>query len=219
MSERIGIVCEGLTDFYIISGVAALFFPYATFNLIQPDSSLNNNLGVHGGGWTGVLKWCRQFGKQPIMQDLLIFHLDADVVQKNYGDGNFRQQDVESYPLLPFACSCPPASNAADYLTLCLKAWLGKEHLPQNWIMCIPSRAIEAWVIAGKNLVLSRGQDLECLDNPKIRLQQSPWQHRLRNSSEYRKFAQSIDDSMWREIRSKCSQAEAFHQSISSICS
>lgn len=139
-------VTEGPTDQVVIEGLITNWLGKEDFipRHIQPPSSaytdgLNTNLS---DGWKGVLAWCEgkridgPTGRDEAIKlaDCLIIHTDADVAT----DADFKSPT--------FAGTCPPASNATNWVRHHLAASLGN-NLPSKVVLCVPAKDLEAWVI------------------------------------------------------------------------
>lgn len=158
MSELvIALVAEGKTDRVVIEAAlnAILNRPFV-LNLLQPETSEPfGAAGPHGGGWGGVYRWCQQLVsmQQPITStlsrfDMVVLHIDADVAGLKYEDANITNGPGD----LPCECPCPPPSDTVRALYGVMAGWLGLQSLsalPPNWLLCIPSKCTESWVIAG----------------------------------------------------------------------
>lgn len=79
--------------------LAALLPRSFVLTLIQPEPTRPEL----GGGWCGVLKWCREFQRRgygaleddpTLLFDVMILHLDADVADKSYADITSRWEVV-----------------------------------------------------------------------------------------------------------------------------
>jgi len=82
--------------------------------------------------------------------DLFVIHVDADVAENSYSDGGPAVEN-DAGGLAPLPCSqpCPPPAGAADELRKCVLAWLGLVQVGPRTVLCVPSKAIEAWLAAG----------------------------------------------------------------------
>jgi hypothetical protein len=104
-------------------------------------------------------------------------------------------------------------------MRLRLVAWLGLKTLGPKTVLCVPSKAIEAWLAAG---VLDDAHallnGLECTVNISDRLAQLPLSQRISKSQRsYRRHQASLIES-WASVRTRCSQAERFSLDISAAC-
>lgn len=182
-SLRIGLVCEGPTDFVVIEAALRSILgtdrPFV-LNALQPEgSAVFGNLGT---GWGGVYRWCQQaagngggrLGNFRLLfstHDLLILHIDADVAGKKYQDGNLIPKPTDAP--LPCEMACPPAHATTSELRRVLLSWGNEQAVPYKTILCIPSKSIEAWVIAAlfpDDRMLK--SEPECYPDPESRLRQ-----------------------------------------------
>jgi hypothetical protein len=173
-----------------------------------------------GGGWSGVLRWCRGFAgrgcarldKDPTLPDcdLIIVHLDADVAGNTYAEGHV-EQAAQGLAPIPDPCPCPPPSATTDNIRNCLHDWLGLQNIGPRTVLCVPSKAIDAWLAAG---VLADGHallnGLECKMGLEAKLAGLPLAERInKRQLEYRKRAPSVTR-RWDTVKRICSQAERF---------
>lgn len=140
--SRIHVVCEGPTDTEVIRAVLERHLDRFILTQIQPEQSLfAGDAGPHGGGWKGVRAWCELVRSQGGLAasgahstgDVLVVHVDADIA----GDAEI-------------ACTapCPPPDATVNALRRVVLAWLGETDVPARLVLCIPSQATEAWVLA-----------------------------------------------------------------------
>ncbi len=175
-SLKIAVVAEGPTDFVFIDSALNAILAGKTFVTTQLQPSGSVAFGDFGGGWGGVYRWCKQNGSNGISEllaerfDAVILHLDADVADANYANSNI----TPSLSDLPIPCgpNRPPAQLPCSALRKVALSWLG--HLPfnQKFAFCIPSMAIEGWLvpILFPKDILSISADPECYPNPASRL-------------------------------------------------
>jgi len=162
-----------------------------------------------------VSKWtprCTQF-------DLVIIHLDADVAGKQYADcGPAVAQAAAALQGLPCEQACPPPLNTVAALEVVLLSRLGIAAVGPMSLLCIPSKASDAWLAAGKlpaGHALLNG--LECHPNLEVALSQLPICQRIRKAvREYRSHAETITQN-WQTVRDHCTQACAFEQRMQPI--
>jgi hypothetical protein len=173
-----------------------------------------------------VLKWCQQFASRsqaslevdPTLAgfDLYVIHLDADVADQSYADGGHAiAQASDGWPSLPCSLPCPPATDSVNELRKRLIAWLGLGDLGRKTVMCVPSKASEAWLAAG---VLAEDHELldtlECNASVARRLAGLPKQDRIRKSQlEYQNHAGTLTRNWARVVRT-CTQAQRFHSDL-----
>lgn len=227
---RIALVAEGTTDYILIEEALKAILRQRTFvlTLLQPDTSdAFGGAGVHGGGWGGVYRWCRKVSGMDFavnlnpsltMFDLVILHLDADVAGMRYQDANI----YDGFDDLPCQLPCPPAAATVNNLRRVMANWLGlPETAPDQWVFCIPSKSIEAWLVAAlygqteTNLI----QDIECYPGLESWLAQRPIREgRLirRNRKQVKMYRQKapILGSAWGEVCRHCTQAARFDKKI-----
>ncbi|HRD72544.1 MAG TPA: hypothetical protein PK027_09425 [Aquimonas sp.] len=223
---RIALICEGCTDLIIIEAAlkAVLQRPFVLTQL-QPEPTRQEM----GGGWGGVFKWCQEFRRRgadsiemdPTLSqfDLVIIHLDADVAGKQYADcGPAVAQAAAALQGLPCEQACPPPLNTVAALEVVLLSWLGIAAVGPMSLLCIPSKASDAWLAAAKlpaGHALLNG--LECHPNLEVALSQLPIGQRIRKAvREYRSHAETITQN-WQTVRDHCTQACAFEQRMQPI--
>lgn len=225
MSElRVALMAEGPTDSVLIEAalMAILDRPF-TLTTLQPEST-RPRLGT---GWCGVFKWCREFAARSYASleadptlpgfDLFVIHVDADVAEKSYADGGAPLvAAAQGLPSLPCARPCPPPTGAADELRTRMLAWLGLVQVGPRTVLCVPSKAIEAWLAAG---VLEKPHpllsELECKSNLETQLARLPKKKRIKRKSEkeYREHASSVTRE-WARVTQTCTQAVRFHSEV-----
>ena len=221
MSEwRIALVAEGLTDFIVIEAALKAILPEPfILTLLQPEATRPDL----GGGWGGVLKWCREFQSRgaatlesdPTLArfDLFIIHLDADVAGKSYADLAVTAR--ADWGHLPCQRECPPPDNTVEALRAVLCSWLGNVQPTHTTVLCMPAQSTEAWLAAGvypENATLLA--DVECTATMESRLGSLPKRTRIKKSGrEYRTHVRTLVGN-WASVREICSQADVFHCSV-----
>lgn len=222
MSElRIALVVEGDTDTVIIESALRALIP-TTFTLSQlhPEKT-RPKLGT---GWGGVLRWSLDFAERgyPSLEtdptlpgfDLFIIHVDADVAEDSYQNVSpkfVEEANNRRWPQLPCSFPCPPPDGSADAMRSRLLAWAGLTAPGPKTILCVPSKASEAWLVAA---VFGQGHtiasNLDCNLDLETRLRVLPKAERVKkNTLEYRKHSRRITFA-WASVREQCSQAERF---------
>lgn len=228
---RIGMVVEGPTDVIVLqAGLSAFLQTSFTLVRLQPETPPTDK----STGWGGVYRWCRQVAslhsetldKNPVLQafDLIIIHVDADVAQKTYASASI-EDPVEKD--LPCDCPCPPASDTANALRKVVTQWLSPTKIEPNGVVCIPSKSIEAWVVAAVY-----GQtdpdvlhDLECNLNLDTYLHKQPAKKRLirshngrlrKNRKEYERIEANVLKN-WELVCRHCPQAKQFQATVEMI--
>ncbi|ONN67583.1 hypothetical protein [Herbaspirillum sp. VT-16-41] len=223
---RIALISEGPTDFIIIEAAlkSVLQRPFVLTQL-QPEPTRPEM----GGGWGGVFKWCQEFrlrGAASIetdatlsVFDLVIIHLDADVAGRQYADcGPAVEQAAANLQALPCDRPCPPPVDTVAALEMVLLSWLGIAAAGPKSLLCIPSKASDAWLAAAalpSEHVLLTG--LECRLDLERALSQLPKGQKIKKSvREYRSRAEAITQK-WQQVKDHCTQACVFEQRIQPI--
>ncbi|EFL52991.1 conserved hypothetical protein [Solidesulfovibrio fructosivorans JJ]] len=229
MSDKaIGVIAEGITDFYIIeAALNAILTESFTVNLIQPEEPM----GCTGGGWPGVYRWCRQvsaaggetLASSPLLSeyDIIIIHLDADVSTSQYSDGNITDNPNND---LPCQINWPPICDTIDRLVAVVEGWLSPLVIDPHSVLCIPSFCTESWVavgVFGKN-DRSILNDIEFYDKIYQYLHGMPSRQRLvgtkdgkfkKNTQKYKVNRSTITEN-WDFIKEHCLQARDFSNSV-----
>jgi hypothetical protein len=165
---RVGIVCEGSTDFAVLRVVCtALLGPKDLIvTLLQPrldllaararasrrgsaplSSALPDSPSTPGGGWQGVRQFLQQTGRTLAAsgQDLIVVHVDADIrhlpeIRKHLG-----------------------ADTGGDLTPLCdhVKVWMPGS-VPESVVIVLPREATEAWLCA----MTTHRADVEAIPRP-----------------------------------------------------
>lgn len=225
---HIALVAEGPTDHVIIEAAlkAILSRPFV-LTLLQPEQTRPDL----GSGWGGVLKWCLEFSKRnfgsfaadPLFSqfDFIIVHLDADVAEKSYADcGAGIEAASKDLPPLPCGKSCPPPGDTVKELQAVMLGWLGIAGMDTKSVLCIPSKASEAWLAAAvlplEHRLLS---GIECRLDFETQLAGLSRSLKIRKSTrEYRQRSATLSKE-WASIKTLCSQAIAFENAIHAIVS
>ena len=221
---RVAIISEGPTDLVILEAALTAILAPRTFipTLIQPDLATQPQLGA---GWCGVLKWCDQFRARnsPSLEDdatleqydLFVVHIDADVADKSYSNCGQRSAGG-NLASLPCSDPCPPPEATTVKLRKVLLSWLGMATCGQRTVLCIPSKASEAWLVAGLYP-----------DDPPANIECIPdwdgWLGQLKKAVRFRKSKRDYQeraDSMiakWESVKSLCSQAKTFDDEVTAV--
>lgn len=228
MSElQIVLVAEGPTDQIIIEAAlkAIIRCPFVITRL-QPEETRPEM----GAGWGGVLKWCHDISKQhhdildthPLLSfrpvDLIILHIDADVSDKSYGDCGLSYPEMSmahSWKPLPCRMPCPPSVNTCNELQQTLKSWLDPVIPGPKTTMCIPSEAIDTWLLVAVHN--SHMANVECQPDPDTSLAQLPKSKRIKKSKFAYSNAADLITTRWNLITSCCQQALSFQQNVQQI--
>lgn len=220
---RIALISEGPTDFIVIeAALKAVLQRSFVLSQLQPEPTRPEI----GGGWGGVFKWCQEFRRRGALSietdstlsqfDLVIIHLDADVAGKVYADCGPAVAEAAAALLgLPCAQPCPPPLNTVVALEAVLLSWIGIAAVGPKSLLCIPSKASDAWLAAA---ILPVGHalltGLECHLNLEMALSQLPKGQKLKKTTrEYRTHAGSIAK-QWHQVKNHCTQADVFEQRI-----
>lgn len=224
---RIALVAEGWTDRSVIEATIAALLAGRSYdlNLLQPeDPAATAPFGVKRPvGWGGVFRWCRESVNRAgqlrgdvllASYDKVILHLDADVADGNYAGAHI--QDAPDPNDLPCGQACPPPSATTNSLRVVLLRWAGETNTPPSVVLCIPSKSLEAWVLAAiypQDAAVTNG-NLECRATPANLLQAKPVNERLVRSGkkvrERYEARQADVTTAWPLVRQVCSEAERF---------
>lgn len=234
---NIGTVVEGPTDRLVIKSIINSICPgeHRFFDL-QPQGA-GDTFNEMGTGWKGVQHWCKETWKihgsslEMILNegseaplDLLIIHLDADIVLENDLQAGMGDP-IEGIPL-----PCPPASQNAQAIRPVVIRWLNLDTLPNRVILAIPSQDTENWTFAALHPTdgLCQNVDYECIqegrtrnNHPAYRLTLEEYgKHLKRDGSRikkpvnlYRPIADQVGIN-WETVCRICTQASAFHQAV-----
>ncbi len=225
---RIALIAEGETDYVIIESALRAICPRPfVLNRLQPEPTRPE----FGGGWGGVLKWCRDFRtrgydsleEDPTLElyDFFILHLDADVAHMSYADVSpaiEEEAQTAGWGRLPCFQPCPPAEATVMSLQAVLYSWLGVVAVGDRTVLCMPSKSTETWLaisVYPENHRLLEG--LECALNMEGRLKNLPLAKRIKKKvREYQKHATTVH-SEWHHVRQHCTQAETFHRNCTDV--
>lgn len=222
---RVALVAEGPTDAIVIEAALAALLPRPfVLTQLQPEPTYPKM----GTGWGGVLRWCLELAARghsrleddPTLPgfDLFILHVDADVAERAYEDVSpeiaalARQR---AWPPLPSPAPCPPPSGSADAIRARLLAWAGLREPGPRTLLCVPSKATDAWLAAA---VLEEAsallRDLECNLTLEARLAALPLRARIKKTPrEYRARQRTVTEA-WDTVRARCSQAQRFSTEV-----
>jgi hypothetical protein len=218
---RVALVAEGPTDGVVIEAALKALLPRPfVLTQLQPESTRPKI----GTGWGGVLRWCADFATRrharleddPTLTgfDLFVIHADADIAEAAYPDVSEEVADLakeQGWPVLPSQLPCPPASGSADTVRGCLRAWTGLHAPGPKTILCVPSKAVDAWLAAA---CLNDGHPLltnvECNRNVEATLANLPMATRIKKTMREYRAKQPQIASSWARVRTRCTQAERF---------
>jgi hypothetical protein len=227
---RIALVGEGPTDAVIIEAAlkALLKRPFVLTQL-QPEPTRPKL----GNGWGGVLRWCREFASRGFTQfeidptladfDLIVIHLDADVAEDEYSNVSndiANEASTSGWPTLPNSVGCPPPTGSVGVVRALPLAWAGTIGLGQKTVLCVPSKAVEAWLVAALfdagHTLLNR---LECNLNIATQLAAQPKSTKVKKTVPgYRALEKKVVEK-WQLVRQRCSQADRFSQEVEKVLS
>lgn len=153
--------------------------------------------------------------------DLFVLHSDADVAEAAYANVSpevAARASARGWPALPNHVQCPPANGSADIVRTCLCSWAGISTLGPRTVLCVPSKAVDAWLAAA---VLKSAHHLigglECNLNLEAQLAVLPKAARVKKTKrEYRTHAKQIADA-WPTVRQRCAQAERFSKDVQAV--
>jgi hypothetical protein len=224
----VALVAEGPTDAVVIEAALKALLPRPfVLTQLQPEPTRPKL----GAGWGGVLRWCLDFATRgharfeddPTLPgfDLFVVHIDADVAEKRYADVSDEIADLagqRGWPTLPNVIQCPPPSGSADAMRTCLLAWAGMPVPGPKTVLCVPSKAVEAWLTAATfddGHALQNG--LECNLNVESQLKALPVPQRIKKTSrDYRARERTIAEA-WPVVRQRCTQAERFSTDVAAV--
>lgn len=129
---RVGIVCEGRTDFILLEQVALAVFGPCVVDPLQPLRDQLDPARWDPAGWTLVKQWCEGRGAEGIVDEMALGGMDALVVQV---DGDL----------------CGRAGLPAERAALCRvirRAWMGAETALPGVVVCIPTMSTDTWLLA-----------------------------------------------------------------------
>lgn len=239
MNRVIGIVCEGPTDYEVLSRIVDLVTGDDNeYRRLQPEESL---AGEFGNGWKGVWKWCESYGpflynymtKATPQLDCIIVHMDGDVSRKEKevhcvcSIGSCGQAG-HVHPLTCTICKsgkCPVALPCASHETTgdalhlhdLIVSWLCKSENKLPIIITVPCDSIDTWV------AVSYGDITEnCERYP------DPWRSIITRSASYHSIRvrghkkhvqvyQVLSDNIcenWDTVKKFCMQAQVFESAI-----
>jgi len=225
---RVALVAEGPTDAVVIEAALKALLPRPfVLTQLQPEPTRPKM----GAGWGGVLRWCLDFATRgharleddPSLPgfDLFVVHADADVVEGAYADVSVDLENVATqrgWPALPIGVPCPPASGSVGAVRGCLLSWAGLGAPGPKTVICVPSKAIDAWLAAA---TLDHGHallaGLECNLNLDRQLAALPNAQRIKKTRrEYLAHEKTITVA-WPVVRQRCTQADRFSTDIAAV--
>ena len=133
-------VCEGPTDRAILEAVLDSYVEdYQPIAVQPPASQVGGAAGPFGGGWKGVQAWCTSEVRDEARWSALLENVDMVIVQVD--------ADVAGEAEVDRAKPCPPPTASADEVRALVLEWLGRDTLPKQVVLCVPSMASETWAL------------------------------------------------------------------------
>jgi hypothetical protein len=225
---RVALVAEGPTDAVVTGGALKALLPRPfVLTQLQPEPTRPKM----GTGWGGVVRWCLDFAMRgharfeddPTLPgfDLFVVHADADVAEAAYTDVSADVASLatlQGWPVLPNRAPCPPASGSADAVRDCLLSWTRLGAPGPKTILCVPSKAIDAWLVAAafdNGHALLTG--LECNLDVEGQLGILPKAQRIKKTRrEYLAYERAVT-AAWPVVRQRCTQAERFSTDVAAV--
>jgi len=240
----VGIVSEGPTDQIVLKSILEeiSISNHIDFEIhpIHPKYDAISNTWDRGG-WGLVYNWCKETLKiygsldsfiKNTQIDILVLQIDADIMYKSYSSCKSITPVQTDYPL-PITTPCPAPNgtctipcHAIMAIPELLKSWLLSKQLPNNVVLCTPSKSMDAWVVAAMPICIfnKRNKDestfnkilanLECFNNPETcyefsdRIGKSP--------RSYYQYKQTIFNNV-KIMLQKCVMAQTFYSSFLNV--
>ncbi|MBP7125458.1 hypothetical protein KBD49_03720 [Myxococcota bacterium] len=211
---RLLVVCEGPTDLALLEAAFGCRLDDYVVTVLQPERSTLQSLGPHGGGWKGVRAWCEQVREQGglghllTQGDVLVLHADADIADD---------------PEVGCRKPCPPASDTTDAVRGVIRGWLGANRIPDRVVLCVPSKATEAWVFVALFPDDPKVAGIECRDAPESLLVGRHPRLVRRKGSEYRKDRRTYESlkdrfrERWQDVTERCSEAARYDADVAAV--
>lgn len=142
---RVGIICEGSTDFVVLEALAQDLLPADECVLLHPDFDKLRATGL-ASGWQGVRKFLQTSAAALglAVYDAFIIQVDASV-RKGLELTHSEEEGFESL----------------EPLREHVRGWAA-EGLPESAIIVLPREELEAWLVAAHTNV----KDVEALEDP-----------------------------------------------------
>jgi hypothetical protein len=210
---RVGIVCEGIHDFPMLSSLISELASEAGITDIEcdplqptPDASSKKS---GDGGWPKVVSWCQAnsgraldtYLRAPLFDgeavyDFIVVHLDGDIAQvcaERFGE--------------PIGID-PQVDERVQALTNLISTWLAPpaEHL-QKIKPAVPTQKTESWILAGLS---ANTHDWESVESKSILLDETGFlDGRPGKADHYRYLAGQLKGRAG-TIRARCRSFELF---------
>ncbi len=186
---RIALVAEGVTDHIAIDAALKAMLGARPYRLQSLPPEESDAFRTYGGGWAKVYRWCHdaaaeaggRLGANTLVFgsfDMLLLHVDADVAEKSYQD--FNQTPTATDVALPCNAPCPPASDTTQALLKVVLSWCNEPTVPDRMVVCIPSKATDAWLITALFPDDAIIAGIECMNDPAGWLERRPIAQRVR---------------------------------------
>jgi hypothetical protein len=153
---RVGIICEGSTDFVVLEALALELLPAEECVQLHPDFDRLRVSGdaAHAPGWQGVRKFLQTSGPALglLVYDLLLIQVDASIRK-----------------LKELKLACPEGegdeSETLDSLRAHVESWAADE-LPESAVVVLPREELETWLVAAHTNL----KTVESLEDPAAEL-------------------------------------------------
>jgi hypothetical protein len=149
---RVGIICEGSTDFTVIEALALDLLPANECVQLHPDfDKLQSTRDpAHAPGWQGVRKFLQTSGPALALPvyDVIVIQVDASI----------RKLAELKLPSLEEDAA---ESESIDLLYKHVEGW-ATIGLPESAIITLPREELEAWLVAAHTNL----KDVEALKDP-----------------------------------------------------
>lgn len=231
---NVGIISEGPTDQIIIRRIIGEEFQEHNiifYNISPTEDEIDKQNKKEGFGWGSVYKICKNLNKKLEIQialgvrlDLLVIHIDGDVMMMSYESSNITQEPTDdvlpSYnPKLSIADNCKILKNV-------VKSW--NSVIYDNFVYCIPYINSDIWIAyalyENNRILLEENTSKEELDQ--ILLQGHKKEIKLirlkegkirKNTHNYKLASESITKDLLKQMKNHFSQLDLFCSDISSI--
>jgi hypothetical protein len=149
----VGLIAEGPTDITVLESILKVVFdgiPLITTVISPTELELTQRVPKpEGFGWRDVYQTCRSLEDKLQVQaatgigfDLLLIHIDGDVMFKTYGSANI--QDAENSDELPCFDEKLTVSENCARLGNIVRSWLGHS-VNRSFVIGIPYINMELW--------------------------------------------------------------------------
>ena len=233
MSEfRIGLITEGPTDQTVLEKIIIAAFPEDSFlfSYISPtEDEIKEAKKEEGFGWSGIYKVCKKLKtKLEIAEmggcgfDLLIIHVDGDVMVVSYESGNIEPSPSDAK--LPCFSETASITDNCKALKTVVESWM--EQINRKIVHCIPFINTDIWaaymLYSSKRELLSENLDKDNLN--RILLSMSKKDGRLvrkkgdkikKNKKVYIDACDCLSDKLLLKMRNIFTQLDLFCNEVS----